>query len=105
MSENLQSGLGRRGFLLSSLGIGAGAALTACTSNAPAGGPPVTVLPVTPWGAFVPATNACVGWAVREGFALVCFQSLEVCLPAPAPAEYVPGTHAVWLALPRASTA
>ncbi|MCO1653559.1 substrate-binding domain-containing protein [Pseudonocardia humida] len=46
MSENLTSGLGRRRFLLSSLGIGAGAALTACTSNAPAGGPPAASAPV-----------------------------------------------------------
>jgi ribose transport system substrate-binding protein len=39
MSENLPSGLGRRGFLLGTLGVGAGAALTACTSNEPAGAP------------------------------------------------------------------
>ena len=36
MSEHL----GRRGFLYGALGVGAGAALTACTSNAPAGQAP-----------------------------------------------------------------
>ncbi|WP_214407337.1 substrate-binding domain-containing protein [Pseudonocardia lacus] len=46
MSQNLPGGLGRRGFLMGTLGIGAGAALTACTSNAPAGGPPAASAPV-----------------------------------------------------------
>ncbi|HZG93060.1 MAG TPA: substrate-binding domain-containing protein [Pseudonocardia sp.] len=39
MSDHLRSGLARRRFLLGSLGVGAGAALTACTSNEPAGAP------------------------------------------------------------------
>jgi ribose transport system substrate-binding protein len=67
MTANLPAGLsnpGRRGFLLGSLGIGAGAALTACTSNAPAAAPPAS-------GAGAAATggdNATPGAAVTIGF-------------------------------------
>src|SRR4051794_4032709 len=67
MSEILPAGLsnpGRRGFLLGSLGIGAGAALPACPSNAPASAPPAT-------GANVAATggdNAEPGAPVTIGF-------------------------------------
>jgi ribose transport system substrate-binding protein len=66
MSDTLPGGLpglGRRGFLLGTLGVGAGAALTACTSNeapAPAGG-----------GANVAAAagdNAAPGDPVTIGF-------------------------------------
>jgi hypothetical protein len=64
MSENLPSGLGRRGFLLGSLGVGAGAALTACTSNAPAGAPPAASAPV----AAPAGTNSEPGEAVTIGF-------------------------------------
>jgi ribose transport system substrate-binding protein len=67
MSDNLPGGLsslGRRGFLLGSLGVGAGAALTACTSNAPAAAPPAS-------GSNVAATggeNATPGAPVTIGF-------------------------------------
>jgi ribose transport system substrate-binding protein len=67
MSEILPAGLsnlGRRGFLLGSLGVGAGAALTACTSNAPAAAPPAS-------GGNVAATggeNATPGAPVTIGF-------------------------------------
>jgi ribose transport system substrate-binding protein len=64
MSENLPSGLGRRRFLLSSLGVGAGAALTACTSNAPAGGPPAASAPV----AGAAGANSEAGEQVTIGF-------------------------------------
>lgn len=55
--------LGRRGFLYGALGVGAGAALTACTSNAPAG--------PAPSGANVGAAggdNAAPGTPVTIGF-------------------------------------
>jgi ribose transport system substrate-binding protein len=55
--------LGRRGFLYGALGVGAGAALTACTSNAPAGPAPA--------GAGVGAAggdNAAPGTHVTIGF-------------------------------------
>jgi ribose transport system substrate-binding protein len=67
MSDTLPGGLsslGRRGFLLGSLGVGAGAALTACTSNAPAAAPPAS-------GGNVAATggdNATPGAPVTIGF-------------------------------------
>lgn len=38
----------------------------------------IACLPVTPWGQFVPALNAIVQHALRNGFPLVCIQSLEV---------------------------
>jgi ribose transport system substrate-binding protein len=67
MSNSLpgMSALGRRGFLVGALGVGAGAALTACTSNAPANAP----------AAGAPANvgaaggdNAAPGTAVTIGF-------------------------------------
>jgi ribose transport system substrate-binding protein len=67
MSDNLPGGLsslGRRGFLLSSLGIGAGAALTACTSNAPAAAPPASGGNVAAAG----GDNATPGAPVTIGF-------------------------------------
>jgi ribose transport system substrate-binding protein len=67
MSETLPglSSLGRRGFLTGALGLGAGAALTACTSNAPANAPAGGST------ANVGATggdNAAPGTAVTIGF-------------------------------------
>jgi ribose transport system substrate-binding protein len=67
MSETLPglSALGRRGFLTGALGLGAGAALTACTSNAPANAPAAGST------ANVGATggdNATPGAAVTIGF-------------------------------------
>lgn len=62
MSEN--SGVGRRRFLIGSLGLGAGAALTACTSNAPAGAPAATNAPVAAAG----GDNAAPGDQVTIGF-------------------------------------
>jgi ribose transport system substrate-binding protein len=64
MSDTLPRGLGRRGFLIGSLGVGAGAALTACTSNEPAGAP-------TGGGANVGVAagdNAAPGEPVTIGF-------------------------------------
>ncbi len=64
MSDHLRSSLARRRFLLGSLGVGAGAALTACTSNTPAGAP-------TGGGANVAAPggdNAEEGEPVTIGF-------------------------------------
>ena len=64
MSDTLPRGLGRRGFLIGSLGVGAGAALTACTSNEPAGAP-------TTGGANVGVAagdNAAPGEPVTIGF-------------------------------------
>lgn len=39
---------------------------------------PVRVLPVTPWGKFVPALNALVGWSAKAGARYLLFVSAEV---------------------------
>lgn len=39
---------------------------------------PLQVLPVTPWGKFVPALNAIVGWSARQGAAYLLLASAEV---------------------------
>ena len=57
-------GLHRRRFLTGALGVGAGAALTACTSNepaAPAGGPAVPPAPAA--GAAEPGTPVTIGFS------------------------------------------
>ena len=60
----LRSGpLGRRGFLAGALGIGGAVALSACTSNAPAGGAPAAAPAVAAGG-----ENAEEGEAVTIGF-------------------------------------
>ncbi|GBG30455.1 Hypothetical Protein FCC1311_066742 [Hondaea fermentalgiana] len=45
------------------------------------GGKQVHVLPVSPWGKFVPALNALTSFAANHGFKYICFQSLEVDVP------------------------
>jgi ribose transport system substrate-binding protein len=55
--------LGRRGFLAGALGLGGAAALSACTSNTPAGGAPAAGPAVAPAG-----DNAEAGQAVTIGF-------------------------------------
>jgi len=39
---------------------------------------PIHVLPVTPWGKFVPALNAIVSWCARKGAQYLLFASAEV---------------------------
>lgn len=38
----------------------------------------VHILPVSPWGKFIPALNALVSFAANHNFKYICFQSLEV---------------------------
>jgi len=44
----------------------------------------IDVLPVTPWGRFVPALNACLAFALQRDFSHILFLSLEMDLTPPA---------------------
>jgi len=41
-------------------------------------GSEIAVLPVQPWGQFVPALHALLGYAATEGYEMILFQSVEI---------------------------